>query len=263
MPRARPAAVSVRRGLPPSSKRSADQEEKDEPATKSQRTGATSSSVAPEAVLVFAPGAGGSTAKAMRDLHESELRERGIHVMRCDDELLASGEARWVTKSAGADGNLAHVVAVATRAAAAHPGLPVFLCGASFGCRVLAEVLRLRRDELPSSVRADALICCGYPLHKLKAPEGADPRRAEHLLRLPPTVSTLFVQGEKDEFLGERGLTSLRETMGQMGGEAVLTEVPGGGHTVPSATGLKQRGTSQAEINVLVAEAIVAFTRVG
>ena len=79
----------------------------------------------------------------------------------------------------------------------------------------------MRRDELPSSVRADALICCGYPLHKLKAPEGADPRRAEHLLRLPPTVSTLFVQGEKDEFLGERGLASLRETMGRMGGEAV------------------------------------------
>ena len=46
-------------------------------------------SSATRAVLVFAPGAGGKTANAMRSLHEEELRARSIHVLRCDDEPLA------------------------------------------------------------------------------------------------------------------------------------------------------------------------------
>ena len=65
---------------------------------------------------------------------------------------------------------------------------------------MLAEVLaEAARGALPAAVRTDALICCGYPLHKPKAPAGADPKRADHLRRLPASVRTLFVQGECDQ----------------------------------------------------------------
>ena len=140
------------------------------------------------AVLVFAPGAGGSTARAMRELQETELRARGLAVARCDDEPLDTGEKRWVTSAAGHQGNLAHVVAVCRRAAQRYPDAPLVLCGASFGCRVLAETLRTAREELPAACRRDALICCGYPLHAEGKPEGADPKRAAHLLQLPDSL---------------------------------------------------------------------------
>jgi predicted alpha/beta-hydrolase family hydrolase len=135
-------------------------------------------------VLVLAPGAGGSTAKAMRALG-APLRERGCDVVFCDDHGIEAGQTRWNTMNPSAPGNLSHVLAVVARAAAAHPGQRVFLCGASFGCRVLAELLRTRQTELPDSVHKDALVCAGYPLHKVGKPEGADPKRANHLLQLP------------------------------------------------------------------------------
>ena len=46
---------------------------------------------------------------------------------------------------------LLSLIAATTRAAAAYPGAPIFLCGASFGNRVLAEALRTERESLPSS----------------------------------------------------------------------------------------------------------------
>ena len=211
------------------------------------------------AVLVFAPGAGGTTAQAMKALHEKELKAAGFHVVRCDEEPMGPQEKRWVTMSAGAKANLDHVCAVATRAAAAHPGVPVFLCGASFGNRVLAEALRLRRDSLPAAVDKDALICCGYPLHKVGAPEGADPKRAAHITSLPLSVHTLFVQGDKDEFLLARGLDALRDVMGQMAGQTTLHAIPGGEHTVPKAKGLKAIGATQAQVNQRIVEAISVF----
>ena len=213
------------------------------------------------AVLVFAPGAGGSTAKAMRALQDEKLRVSGIFVLRCDDVPLSAGEARWATQSAGAKSNLEHVVSVAKLASSRHPHLPIFFCGASFGCRVLAEALRTRRDELPAKVDANALICCGYPLHKPGAPEGADPKRAGHLHQLPRSVTTIFVQGERDEFLGPRGIDALRDTMKEMSGHTSLVEVPGGGHTVPGASGLKQLGKTQAQIDALVVDAIADFVK--
>ena len=101
--------------------------------------GATSSS--PSTVLVFAPGAGGSTAKAMKALQDGQLTAHGLAVFRCDDQPVDRAcEARWITSSAGCAKNVAHVVAVARRAAAAHPGVPLLLCGASFGNRVICEV---------------------------------------------------------------------------------------------------------------------------
>ena len=52
--------------------------------------------------------------------------------------------------------------------------------------KVLAEALRTARDQLPDACHLDALICCGYPLHPDGKPEGADPKRAAHLLHRCP-----------------------------------------------------------------------------
>ena len=93
----------------------------------------------PKAVLIFAPGAGGTTAKDMRSNVHSELDRRCMRVYRLDDEPLGPGETRWNTAAPSSAGNLDHVIAVANRAAA-NPGAPLLLCGASFGNLVLAEL---------------------------------------------------------------------------------------------------------------------------
>lgn len=136
------------------------------------------------AVLIFAPGAGGATARAMRALHKNELNVPGLHIYCCDDFTPGPGESRWVTMNAGNAANAQHVLAVVATVTGKHPSLPVVLCGASFGNRVIAEVLRTHRDELPPAV-ANAMIACGYPLNKEGAPDGADPKRPAHMLKLP------------------------------------------------------------------------------
>ena len=228
-------------------------------ASSATASASTTASSGKQAVLVFAPGAGGATAQAMRLFQDREMSAAGLRVVRCDDEPLTGSEKRWFTGNAANAGNLDHVVAVATRAAAAHPGLPIFLCGASFGNRVLAEVLRLRRAELPAAVDKDALICMGYPLHKVGKPEGDDPRRAAHLTQLPASVHTLFVQGDQDEFLLARGLDALREVMDRMAGTTTLHAVPGGEHILPKAKGLKALGVTQPQVNQRIVEALGAF----
>lgn len=114
------------------------------------------SSAAPSArgtVLVFEPGAGGSTAKAMVELH-AQLEAAGVHVYWCDP-------ARRNVRNPGHHSNTSRVIATAASAAAAHPGARIVLGGASFGNRVVAELLRTRRDELPPA-NANALVSCGY-----------------------------------------------------------------------------------------------------
>ena len=215
-------------------------------------------------VLIFAPGAGGMTAKLMYDhatgrgLH-TDLAARGFAVWRCDDHTLGAGEARWNKFQPGHGSNVAHVIAVARRAAAAHPGVPLILCGASFGCRVLAEILREHRDALPAAC-VNGLICCGYPLHAPGKPENADPKRAAHLLKLPAgDLRVLFVQGTLDEFLGQRGIPALTDIAAQMACATQVVELPNGGHTVPGATRLREIRLTGAQVATIARDAILSF----
>ncbi len=111
------------------------------------------------------------------------------------------------------------------------------LCGASFGCRVLAEALRENVAQLPARV-APALICCGYPLNKKGEADGADQKRPNHLRKLPAANRVLLVQGTKDEFNGSGGMQNMRDLREQMAApsQVALYEVPGGAHSVPQAT---------------------------
>jgi len=155
---------------------------------------------------------------------------------------------------------VAHVLAVARRAAAAHPTLPLLLGGASFGNRVVCEVLRSHRAELPSRA-CNALLLCGFPLNPPDKAEGADQKRPAHLLALPAGVRVRLLQGGKDEFNGPRGILALNELVAQMAATAEVVEVPGGQHTLPAAKGLKQLNWTQAQVNTFVVDAMVEFAR--
>jgi predicted alpha/beta-hydrolase family hydrolase len=201
-------------------------------------------------VLIFAPGAGGSTAKAMIELHR-QLEAEGVHVYRCD--------GGWNIRSPGHAANLSRVIDVAQTAAADHPdALRIVLGGASFGNRVLAELLRTRFDDLPPKT-CFALLSCGYPLHAPGKPEGADPGRTAHLTQLPATCLVFFMQGTEDDYLGPRGIVALRDVVANMSAQTQIYEVAGGTHTVPEAKGLAKLALTKAQVVSGVRDAILRF----
>jgi predicted alpha/beta-hydrolase family hydrolase len=183
-------------------------------------------------VLVFAPGAAGTTAKATLGLLEQLGREASVVVRRCEP-------VRWDTRDAGSAHNCQAVLHVAAAAANDYPLRRIVLCGASFGSRVVAEVLRRHHAALPART-ARALIICGYPLQAPGEPVDHVQARALHLLALPSGLRVLFVQGECDEYLGPLGLGALRGVMGRMACHTELHVVPRGGHGMPAAADLKR-----------------------
>lgn len=187
----------------------------------------------------------------MIELHR-QLEAEGVHVYRCD-------KTSWNTRSPGHAANFSRVIEVAQTAAANHQDAQrIVLGGASFGNRVLAELLRTRFHDLPPQT-CFALLSCGYPLHALGKPEGADPRRAAHLTELPAVCHVLFVQGNEDGFLGPRGIVALRDVAANMSARTQIHEVAGGTHVVPEAKGLAKLGLSKAQVVGGVRDAILGF----
>ena len=216
------------------------------------------------AAIVFAPGAGGSTAKAMVALHE-QLEARGIRVFRCDPGNAPNdGFKGWATNSAGCGRNVGRVKNVCELAAQSVPNATIFLVGSSFGNRVICEAMRSNRAELPARV-SHKMVCTGYPLHGDGNPEGADPKRLNSLRNLPASTEVLFLSGKYDTHLGKegRGLASLRDVMAQMACTATLVEVPCGVHTVPNVTQKRelraQHDMTEAQVAALVRDTIANF----
>lgn len=183
-------------------------------------------------VLVFAPGAGGTTAKATVRLLEQLEREAGVVVRRCEPVC-------WDTRDAGSAHNCDPVLQVAAAAAFDYPLRRIVLCGASFGSRVVAEVMSRHHAALPART-ALVLILCGYPLHAPGEPAEHTAARATHLLELPSGLRVLFVQGECDKYLGPLGLGALRGVMDRMACAVELHVVARGGHGMPAAADLKR-----------------------
>ena len=237
-----------------------DDEPDDGPTAKKAKVAKLGSS---SAVLVFAPGASGSTAQKMRQFQDGLLSSLGLHVRRCDDYALGQGEARWTCQQVGSSANLRHLLAVLGRAATAHPGCKIFLAGASFGNRVAAEALRTHGDELQALGVQPALISCGYPLISPGKPDigkpGYDAKRPAHLLNLPASVRVLLLQGTADEYNGPRGIAALKELIPKMSATAELVEVPNGTHGLPTATRLKELGKKQADVDQDIGKAILEF----
>jgi len=181
-------------------------------------------------VLLTAPGAGGKTSKQAIKLFEELSTRCGMTVIRMDE----SEQVSWNKFSPSNKKNMNALLAAVKKTSKAHPNKRILLCGHSFGCRVVAEAMRTLRTELQECNVVDAMVCQGYPLLKNGVPE-TDPnnvKRAAHLQQLPSTVKTLILQGERDHFLGPRGMASLQELLAEMKETHHLTlvEVPKCGH---------------------------------
>jgi predicted alpha/beta-hydrolase family hydrolase len=235
------------------------------PPTKRARTagpsaaGSSSSTVSKplEHIFVFAPGAGGRLGQKMAALHAQFEGYKGC--------AFCAVVANWNTMNVASEKNLAAVVDAAHEAATAHPGASVHLCGASFGNRVVCEILTNHRARLPAAVSTRAVLC-GYPLKPKGQPaDGANvARRKEHLLRLPLEARVLLISGDRDEFLGEPpSIAPLREIAQEMKCSWEVYVIPNGGHTVPEFTGAKALGTTQEALNTAIVERMIAFAASG
>jgi len=209
-----------------SKKRERDGEEHDQTAAKKR------SKAASKIVLVTAPGAGGKTSKHAIQLFQELHTRCGIKVCRMDE----TEPVHWNKFTPSNKKNMNAILAAVKRVSKAHPDKRILLVGYSFGCRVVAEAMRTLRTELKEANVVDAMICQGYPLLKSGVPatDANNVKRAAHLEQLPSSVKTLVVQGERDSFLGPRGMASLQELLDGMNDthDFTLVQVPKCGHDV-------------------------------
>jgi hypothetical protein len=124
----------------------------------------------------------------------------------------------------------------------AAPGEKVVLAGKSMGGRVGCHVAL--------ETQVSGLVCFGYPLR------GQNGKlRDEVLLALRTPV--LFVQGTRDSLCSLPELDQVRK---RMGAPSELFVVEGGDHSLAvTKTALKQRGTTQAEVERAIQSAVRRF----
>jgi dienelactone hydrolase len=126
--------------------------------------------------------------------------------------------------------NVQLVVDAARRAST--DGAPVILVGHSFGCRVVADLLKSEAvptpsgiQRLPANVVTSGAILESYPLYGTSPPKPATDREAA-LRSLPPKCRVLFLSGAKDEFLDRARQWRSGQSVGEAALKAVLAESP-------------------------------------
>lgn len=136
----------------------------------------------------------------------------------------------------------AHALELAALRADLAEGERTVLAGKSMGGRVGCHLALVER--------VSGLVCFGYPL---RSPAGK--LRDEVLLALSTPV--LFVQGTRDALCPLDELDRVRQ---RMKAPSELFIVEGGDHSLESTkTGLKQRGTTQADVERGVQSAVRRF----
>jgi len=122
----------------------------------------------------------------------------------------------------------------------------LFLAGKSMGSRVGCHLTL----EAGARSRVSGLICFGYPLR------GQNGKlRDEVLLALQTPI--LFVQGTRDSLCP---LPELEEVRKRMTAPTELYVVESGDHSLEATkTSLKQRGTTQAEVEAIILDRVRAF----
>jgi predicted alpha/beta-hydrolase family hydrolase len=129
----------------------------------------------------------------------------------------------------------------AVRAAAA-PGDPVVLAGKSMGSRVGCH--------LALEAEVSGLICFGYPLR------GQNGKLRDQVL-LALRTPVLFVQGTRDSLCPLDELERVRQ---RMTAPSELFVVEGGDHSLEvTKAALKQRGTTQAEVEHAISSVVRRF----
>ena len=140
----------------------------------------------------------------------------------------------------------AHRAELAALQAETEPGDQLLLAGKSMGGRIGCH-LALEADV---AARVAGLICFGYPLR------GQNGKlRDEVLLGLHTPV--LFVQGTRDTLCS---LPELEQVRKRMTARSELFVVESGDHSLEATkTSLKQRGTTQADVELAVLAAVREF----
>jgi predicted alpha/beta-hydrolase family hydrolase len=176
----------------------------------------------PDAVYVFAHGAGaGMTHAFMAQLAEA-LAAWGIATLRFQFPFMEQGGKRPDSPPVAQ----AAIRAAVAEAARRLPGVPLFAGGKSFGGRMTSQAQAL--EPLPGAI---GLAFVGFPLHQ---PGKPSTDRAEHLGGIH--VPLLFLQGTRD-LLADISL--MRQTTRKLGALATLHTVPDADHGfhVPARTG--------------------------
>lgn len=196
-----------------------------------------------KALFVFAPAASGKV-------------DEGI--LAWCNVLQAAGHAvvhfNYLRSGGKAEAHAPYHADVVCKAAAAHPGLPIFLIGRSMGSRVGMHALA----ELPADVRVRVrgLVCWSYPLIA-KTVRDAVLREVD--------VPTLFLAGSKDTMAGS-AVGGAQATLGaevHAAGMHPLTRVvvvDGGSHALAvGKRDLQRQETTQAQVTSGLLDEIKAF----
>ena len=167
----------------------------------------------PDAVYVFAHGAGAGMSHRFMEGLSAALAGWGIATLRFQFPFMERGSKRPDVPP------VAHAAIRAAVAEAAHrlPGLPLFAGGKSFGGRMTSQAQAL--EPLPGVL---GLAFVGFPLHPAGKPGTS---RAEHLQDV--AVPMLFLQGTRD-LLAKIGL--VQRTVEQLAAFATLHTIPDADH---------------------------------
>jgi predicted alpha/beta-hydrolase family hydrolase len=191
-------------------------------------------------LYVLAHGAGAGMRHPFLESISQRLAERRIATLRYQFPYMEQRTRRPDPPAVAA----ATVRAAVMEAARAAPGLPLVAGGKSFGGRMTSTA----QAETPlPGVRG--LVFLGFPLHPPGRPGDS---RAEHLAQVQ--ISTLFLQGERDQFAD---LKLLRPVVKRLGERATLHLVEGGDHSFHV---LKRSGRTDRDVMAELTDAIVDWT---
>lgn len=193
---------------------------------------------APRPLILFAPGAGASSASPWMAAWAERLAALG-DVVPFDYPYMRAGRKLPDRQPALV---AAHMDALAEARRARPSGTKVVLAGKSMGSRIGCHVAAERPDDV------DALVCFGYPL---RGRAGASRDAVLRMLRTP----ILFVQGSRDPLCPLGALEALRP---QLAAPNDLLVVDGGDHSLAVGARAKR---PQTEWDTAIAEAIERLLR--
>mmetsp|Transcript_6789 Transcript_6789/g.8750 ORF Transcript_6789/g.8750 Transcript_6789/m.8750 type:complete len:210 (-) Transcript_6789:168-797(-) len=174
--------------------------------------------------FLLAPSAGGVSPK---DVIDSLVEIGTVHQL----------EGGWGNKIYNSTKNVDKVLSLMEKVSKnMEKGSTLWLCGTSFGCRVLSEIVTYHESEIPTNV-AKSLLLIGYPLY---GPKNSNERVAS-LNNIPVSIRVTFISGEKDEFIArsylkKKGGVLLRSIAKDMSAHSTVEVIEGGKHNPLAVT---------------------------
>lgn len=189
------------------------------------------SPVKPDAVLLFAHGAGAGMNNKFMEAVSLKLAEEGIASLRFNFPYMEKGKKMPDTKPLCVE----TISKAAAKAEKLMPGVPLFAGGKSFGGRMTSTAAS--EDKIPA---VKGIIFFGFPLHPPGKPSN---ERAEHLYRVSQPM--LFLQGSRDALAD---LKFLKPVVKKLGRKAKLFVVDDADHSFHVPKGNKLTDSEVIEI---------------